>query len=79
MLYYTLHVLTAGNHQLEMAQMTIKVRCLSEQLDNKHAELEALAEAHSVQLEELRGEQEAEVSSVGRWCLHPSAHTCYCM
>ena len=61
-LHCTYIILTAGNHQLEMAQISIKVRTLSEQLDRKQAELEALAEAHSVQLEELKGEKDTEVS-----------------
>ena len=57
-------LLTAGNHQLEIAQMSIKARVLSEQLDSKQAEVEALAEAHSLELEKIRGEHEAEVNEL---------------
>ena len=58
--------LHTGNHQLEVAQYTIRVRELGEELEAKRAELENMGQSYETEVETMRSGWKDEVQGLNK-------------
>ena len=65
-LYLYITALHTGNHQLEVAQYTIRVRELGEELEAKRAELDNMGQSYEIEVETMKSGWTDEVQGLNK-------------